>query len=126
MPQNVFKKNKKKPYRSMQRLVPFQHMAILKQISMFQQHLSCCPNVIVGFTFNTLDTLVCLVSMDIQMFGPDALTAVKLIEHQCVSQQGILDVRPQVMDHGSSQAHAAGVPGEYHCKRTHCCIKFFI
>ncbi|RMC10045.1 hypothetical protein DUI87_12842 [Hirundo rustica rustica] len=58
----------------------------------------------------SIDTLVCLVSMDIQMFGPDALTAVKLIEHQCVSQQGILDVRPQVMDHGSSQAHAAGVP----------------
>ncbi|XP_058682159.1 AT-rich interactive domain-containing protein 2-like isoform X2 [Poecile atricapillus] len=58
----------------------------------------------------SIDTLVCLVSMDIQMFGPDALTAVKLIEHQCVSQQGILDVRPQVMDHGSSQAHATGVP----------------
>lgn len=57
------------------------------------------------------------------MFGPDALTAVKLIEHQCVSQQGILDVRPQVMDHGSSQAHATGVPGEYHCKRTHCSKK---
>ncbi|XP_066175161.1 AT-rich interactive domain-containing protein 2 isoform X3 [Sylvia atricapilla] len=58
----------------------------------------------------SIDTLVCLVSMDIQMFGPDALTAVKLIEHQCVAQQGILDVRPQVMDHGSSQAHATGVP----------------
>ncbi|NXV42101.1 ARID2 protein, partial [Uria aalge] len=59
----------------------------------------------------SIDTLVCLVSMDIQMFGPDALTAVKLIEHQCVSQQGVPDVRPQVMDHGSSQAHATGVPG---------------
>lgn len=45
------------------------------------------------------------------MFGPDALTAVKLIEHQCVNQQGVPDVRPPVMDHGSSQAHAAGVPG---------------
>lgn len=70
-----------------------------------------CPNVTVDFAFNTLDTLVCLVSMDIQMFGPDALTAVKLIEHQCVNQQGVPDVRPPVMDHGSSQAHAAGVPG---------------
>nr|XP_047921779.1 AT-rich interactive domain-containing protein 2 isoform X2 [Anser cygnoides] len=58
----------------------------------------------------SIDTLVCLVSMDIQMFGPDALTAVKLIEHQCVNQQGVPDVRPPVMDHGSSQAHAAGVP----------------
>ncbi|KAM6137922.1 AT-rich interactive domain-containing protein 2 isoform 2-T2 [Pterocles gutturalis] len=58
----------------------------------------------------SIDTLVCLVSMDIQMFGSDALTAVKLIEHQCVSQQGVPDVRPQVMDHGSSQAHATGVP----------------
>ena len=46
------------------------------------------------------------------MFGADALTAVKLIEHQCVPQQGVPDVRPQVMDHGS-QAHATGVPGEY-------------
>lgn len=86
-------------------------------------HLSC-PNVVVGFTFNTLDTLVCLVSMDIQMFGPDALTAVKLIEHQCISQQGVPDVRPQVMDHGSSQAHATGVPGSYHCKRTYSSTKF--
>ncbi|XP_042671358.1 AT-rich interactive domain-containing protein 2 isoform X3 [Centrocercus urophasianus] len=57
----------------------------------------------------SIDTLVCLVSMDIQMFGPDALTAVKLIEHQCVSQQGVPDVRPPMMDHGSSQAHAAGI-----------------
>lgn len=71
----------------------------------------CCPNVIFGFAFNTSDTLVCLVSMDIQMFGPDALTAVKLIEHQCVSQQGVPDVRPPMMDHGSSQAHAAGIAG---------------
>lgn len=114
---------KTQTYRSMQKLVSFQHMAILKHISIFQQH-SSCPNVIVGFTFNTSDTLVCLVSMDVQMFGPDALTAVKLIEHQCVSQQGLLDVRPQIMDHGSSQAHAAGVPGEYHGKRTHCSKKF--
>lgn len=87
------------------------NMDILKQISMSQQYHLSHPNVIVGFMFYTLDTLVCLVSMDIQMFGPDALTAVKLIEHQCVSQQGIPDVRPQVMDHGSSQAHATGVPG---------------
>ncbi|XP_040558361.1 AT-rich interactive domain-containing protein 2 isoform X2 [Gallus gallus] len=57
----------------------------------------------------SIDTLVCLVSMDIQMFGPDALTAVKLIEHQCVSQQGVPDVRPPMMDHGSSQAHATGI-----------------
>ncbi|OXB76705.1 UNVERIFIED_CONTAM: hypothetical protein H355_000253 [Colinus virginianus] len=57
----------------------------------------------------SIDTLVCLVSMDIQMFGPDALTAVKLIEHQCVSQQGVPDVRPPVMDHGSSQTHATGI-----------------
>lgn len=62
--------------------------------------------------------------MDIQMFGPDALTAVKLIEHQCISQQGVPDVRPQVMDHGSSQAHATGVPGLYHCKRTYSSTKF--
>uniref|UniRef100_A0A8C6Z3N4 AT-rich interaction domain 2 n=1 Tax=Nothoprocta perdicaria TaxID=30464 RepID=A0A8C6Z3N4_NOTPE len=58
----------------------------------------------------SIDTLVCLVSMDIQMFGADALTAVKLIEHQCVNQQGVPDVRPPVLEHGSSQGHAAALP----------------
>ncbi|XP_043404758.1 AT-rich interactive domain-containing protein 2 isoform X4 [Chelonia mydas] len=57
----------------------------------------------------SIDTLVCLVSMDIQMFGPDALTAVKLIEHQSSNHQ-VSEIRPQAVEHVSSQAHATAVP----------------
>uniref|UniRef100_A0A8C0JBX7 AT-rich interaction domain 2 n=3 Tax=Chelonoidis abingdonii TaxID=106734 RepID=A0A8C0JBX7_CHEAB len=57
----------------------------------------------------SIDTLVCLVSMDIQTFGPDALTAVKLIEHQSSSHQ-VSEIRPQVVEHVSSQAHTTAVP----------------
>uniref|UniRef100_A0A8C8RL01 AT-rich interaction domain 2 n=1 Tax=Pelusios castaneus TaxID=367368 RepID=A0A8C8RL01_9SAUR len=57
----------------------------------------------------SIDTLVCLVSMDIQMFGSDALTAVKLIEHQSSNLQ-VSEIRPQAVEHVSSQAHATAVP----------------
>ncbi|XP_074870240.1 AT-rich interactive domain-containing protein 2 [Carettochelys insculpta] len=57
----------------------------------------------------SIDTLVCLVSMDIQMFGPEALTAVKLIEHQSTNHQ-LSEIRPQVVEHVSSQTHATAVP----------------
>uniref|UniRef100_K7FH61 AT-rich interaction domain 2 n=1 Tax=Pelodiscus sinensis TaxID=13735 RepID=K7FH61_PELSI len=57
----------------------------------------------------SIDTLVCLVSMDIQMFGPEALTAVKLIEHQNSNHQ-VSEIRPQAVEHVSSQAHATAVP----------------
>uniref|UniRef100_A0A8C4VND9 AT-rich interaction domain 2 n=1 Tax=Gopherus evgoodei TaxID=1825980 RepID=A0A8C4VND9_9SAUR len=39
----------------------------------------------------------------------DALTAVKLIEHQSSSHQ-VSEIRPQVVEHVSSQAHATAVP----------------
>ncbi|KAM8974293.1 AT-rich interactive domain-containing protein 2 isoform 2-T2 [Pelodytes ibericus] len=47
----------------------------------------------------SIDTLVCLISMDIQMFGADALTAVKLIEHQSSNHQVVSEIRPQTVEH---------------------------
>lgn len=44
------------------------------------------------------DLLVRLVSVDLHTFGPDALTAVKLIEHQASSCQ-VSEVRPQLVEH---------------------------
>ncbi|XP_030071610.1 AT-rich interactive domain-containing protein 2 [Microcaecilia unicolor] len=56
----------------------------------------------------SIDMLVCLVSMDIQIFGPDALSAVKLIEHQS-SNQVVSEVRAQVVEHVPTQVHGAPV-----------------
>ncbi|KYO47672.1 AT-rich interactive domain-containing protein 2 [Alligator mississippiensis] len=57
----------------------------------------------------SIDTLVCLISMDIQMFGPDALAAVKLVEHQSSNHQVVPEIRTQVVEHASSQAHGTAV-----------------
>ncbi|XP_051546959.1 AT-rich interactive domain-containing protein 2-like [Myxocyprinus asiaticus] len=45
----------------------------------------------------SIDLLVRLVSVDLHTFGPDALTAVKLIEHQASSSQ-VSEVRPQLVE----------------------------
>lgn len=58
----------------------------------------------------SIDTLVCLISMDIQMFGPDALTAVKLIEHQSSSHQVVSEIRPQTVEHVSPSVNASPAP----------------
>ncbi|XP_043824798.1 LOW QUALITY PROTEIN: AT-rich interactive domain-containing protein 2 [Dromiciops gliroides] len=58
----------------------------------------------------SIDMLVCLVSMDIQMFGPEALTAVKLIEHQSSNHQVLSEIRPQAVEHVQAQNHVATVP----------------
>ncbi|XP_069832054.1 AT-rich interactive domain-containing protein 2 [Dendropsophus ebraccatus] len=58
----------------------------------------------------SIDTLVCLISMDIQMFGPDALTAVKLMEHQSSSHQVVSEIRPQTVEHVNSSANASSAP----------------
>ncbi|XP_018111397.1 AT-rich interactive domain-containing protein 2 isoform X2 [Xenopus laevis] len=58
----------------------------------------------------SIDTLVCLISMDIQMFGPDALTAVKLIEHQSSNNQVVSEIRPQTVEHVPSPVNAGSVP----------------
>ncbi|XP_060100932.1 AT-rich interactive domain-containing protein 2 isoform X1 [Heteronotia binoei] len=58
----------------------------------------------------SIDTLVCLISMDIQMFGPDALSAVKLVEHQSTSHQVLSEIRPQAVEQVPAQAHAPAPP----------------
>lgn len=55
--------------------------------------------------------LVCLVSMDIQMFGPDALAAVKLVEHPSSSHQMLSEIRPQAIEQVQTQSHVASAPG---------------
>ncbi|XP_068950346.1 AT-rich interactive domain-containing protein 2 [Petaurus breviceps papuanus] len=58
----------------------------------------------------SIDMLVCLVSMDIQMFGSEALTAVKLVEHQSSNHQVLSEIRPQAVEHVQTQNHVATVP----------------
>ncbi|XP_022428102.1 AT-rich interactive domain-containing protein 2 [Delphinapterus leucas] len=55
----------------------------------------------------SIDMLVCLVSMDIQMFGPDALAAVKLVEHPSSSHQILSEIRPQAVEQVQTQTHVA-------------------
>ncbi|XP_067855510.1 AT-rich interactive domain-containing protein 2 [Heptranchias perlo] len=47
----------------------------------------------------SVDMLVCLVSVDMQSFGSDTPTAVKLIEYQSYNHQVISEIRPQAMEH---------------------------
>ncbi|XP_016366481.1 AT-rich interactive domain-containing protein 2-like isoform X1 [Sinocyclocheilus rhinocerous] len=56
----------------------------------------------------SIDLLVRLVSVDLHTFGPDALTAVKLIEHQASSSQ-VSEVRPQLVEHAPPPTQ--GTPG---------------
>lgn len=58
----------------------------------------------------SIDMLVCLVSMDIQMFGPDALAAVKLVEHPSSSHQVLSEMRPQAIEQVQTQTHGASGP----------------
>lgn len=58
----------------------------------------------------SIDVLVCLISMDIQMFGPDALTAVKLIEHQSSTNQVLSEIRPQAVEQIPAAVHPPPVP----------------
>ncbi|XP_008336585.1 AT-rich interactive domain-containing protein 2-like, partial [Cynoglossus semilaevis] len=46
---------------------------------------------------HSIDLLVRLVSVDLHTFGPDALTAVRLIEHQASADQAT-EVRPQLVE----------------------------
>ncbi|XP_065129397.1 AT-rich interactive domain-containing protein 2 isoform X2 [Paramisgurnus dabryanus] len=56
----------------------------------------------------SIDLLVRLVSVDLHTFGPDALTAIKLIEHQASSSQ-VSEVRPQLVENVPPPTQ--GVPG---------------
>uniref|UniRef100_A0A3Q2XSU9 AT-rich interactive domain 2 n=1 Tax=Hippocampus comes TaxID=109280 RepID=A0A3Q2XSU9_HIPCM len=54
----------------------------------------------------SIDLLVRLVSVDLHTFGPDALTAVRLIEHQANAEQAT-EVRPQLVEQVPAAVQAA-------------------
>lgn len=53
-----------------------------------------------------------LVSVDLHTFGPDALTAVRLIEHQANAEQAA-EVRPQLVEQVPAATQGAAVAGEF-------------
>lgn len=58
---------------------------------------------------HSIDLLVRLVSIDLHTFGPDALTAVRLIEHQANAEQAA-EVRPQLVEQVPAAAPGAPAP----------------
>ena len=64
-----------------------------------------------AFLFLPSDLLVRLVSVDLHTFGPDALTAVRLIEHQASADQAA-EVRPQLVEQVPAPVQGAPAPGE--------------
>ncbi|XP_034018874.1 AT-rich interactive domain-containing protein 2 [Thalassophryne amazonica] len=57
----------------------------------------------------SIDLLVRLVSVDLHMFGPDALAAVRLIEHQASAEQAA-EVRPQLVEQVPAAVQGAPAP----------------
>lgn len=70
-------------------------------------------NLLCFLLFHSLcsDLLVRLVSVDLHTFGPDALTAVRLIEHQASADQAA-EVRPQLVEQVPAAVQGAPAPGE--------------
>ncbi|TNN55996.1 AT-rich interactive domain-containing protein 2 [Liparis tanakae] len=58
---------------------------------------------------HSIDLLVRLVSVDLHTFGADALTAVRLIEHQASADQAA-EVRPQLVEQVPAAVQGAAVP----------------
>ncbi|XP_034529015.1 AT-rich interactive domain-containing protein 2 isoform X1 [Notolabrus celidotus] len=58
---------------------------------------------------HSIDLLVRLVSVDLHTFGPDALTAVRLIEHQANADQAA-EVRPQLVEQVPAAVQGAPAP----------------
>ncbi|XP_076578287.1 AT-rich interactive domain-containing protein 2 isoform X1 [Chaetodon auriga] len=58
---------------------------------------------------HSIDLLVRLVSVDLHTFGPDALTAVRLIEHQASADQAA-EVRPQLVEQVPAAVQGAPAP----------------
>ncbi|XP_068573057.1 AT-rich interactive domain-containing protein 2 isoform X2 [Cebidichthys violaceus] len=58
---------------------------------------------------HSIDLLVRLVSVDLHTFGPDALTAVRLIEHQASADQAA-EVRPQLVEQVPAAVQGAAAP----------------
>ncbi|XP_068611397.1 AT-rich interactive domain-containing protein 2 [Brachionichthys hirsutus] len=57
----------------------------------------------------SIDLLVRLVSVDLHTFGPDALTAVRLIEHQANADQAA-EVRPQLVEQVPAAVQGTAAP----------------
>lgn len=53
-----------------------------------------------------------LVSVDLHTFGPDALTAVRLIEHQANAEQAA-EARPQLVEQVPAATQGTSVLGEF-------------
>ncbi|OBS67966.1 hypothetical protein A6R68_03493, partial [Neotoma lepida] len=53
---------------------------------------------------------VLLVTSTLEMFGPDALAAVKLVEHPSSSHQVLSEIRPQAIEQVQTQTHVASGP----------------
>ncbi|KAM6896676.1 AT-rich interactive domain-containing protein 2 isoform 2-T2 [Lycodopsis pacificus] len=58
---------------------------------------------------HSIDLLVRLVSVDLHTFGPDALTAVRLIEHQANADQAA-EARPQLVEQVPAAVQGAAAP----------------
>lgn len=71
--------------------------------------LNCWLCVFVFYFYK--DLLVRLVSVDLHTFGPEALTAIKLIEHQSANSQ-VAEVRPQLVENVPTPVQGAPVTGK--------------
>lgn len=63
------------------------------------------------FIFIFSDLLVRLVSVDLHTFGPEALMAIKLIEHQSTNSQ-VAEVRPQLVENVPPPVQGAPAAGK--------------
>lgn len=64
------------------------------------------------FFFFVKDLLVRLVSVDLHTFGAEALTAIKLIEHQSTNSQ-VAEVRPQLVENVPPPVQGTSVTGKF-------------
>ncbi|XP_058480698.1 AT-rich interactive domain-containing protein 2 [Solea solea] len=85
-------------------------MASLEVLYLLAQ-LGDIPCTKIATVDHSIDLLVRLVSVDLHTFGPDALTAVRLIEHQASADQAA-EVRPQLVEQvpAAVQGAAAAAP----------------
>uniref|UniRef100_I3K1I8 AT-rich interactive domain 2 n=1 Tax=Oreochromis niloticus TaxID=8128 RepID=I3K1I8_ORENI len=83
-------------------------MASLEVLYLLAQ-LGEIPCSKIAFVDHSIDLLVRLVSVDLHTFGPDALTAVRLIEHQANADQAA-EVRPQLVEQVPAAVQGAPAP----------------
>lgn len=78
------------------------------------QQRTIIPFSFLLFFFLLKDLLVRLVSVDLLTFGPEALTAIKLIEHQSTNSQ-VAEVRPQLVENVPPPVQGVPVTGKTPC-----------